>query len=223
MNYFQQFDQILYTFDPNLYDYKAVVDIFSRVDIIPAVFQNSLIYYPYSVKDSDDATIIAFKYYGDSFRHWIVYFANQVIDPYFDMPLKEADLENNIILAYGSLANAQANLYQVLQYVNVTTSFGGTSNTISYVSTLEDNYSYNFSTNQLEPVTLPSINFPVRVQDSTTVNFPNGTVVKTDTVWVAQSAYDYLVAQNESKRQIQLIDKKYASVLETELQSLLSS
>jgi len=223
MYYFQQFDQILYTFDENLYDYKTVVDIFSRVDVIPAVLQNSLIYYPYSVKDSDDATIIAFKYYGDSLRHWIVFFANQVVDPYFDMPLKEADLENNIILAYGSLENAQANLYQVVQYVNVTTTFGGTSNTISYVSSIEDTYSYNFATNALEPITLPSIEFPVINKGSTTVTFPNGTVVTTDTQWVAQSAYDYLVAQNESKRQIQLIDKQYASTLETELTSLLSS
>lgn len=223
MYYFAQFPTTFYTFDPNLYDYKSVIDIFSRVDVIPAVLQNSLVFYPYSVKESDDAQIIATKYYGDPLRHWMVYFANKVIDPYFDMPLKQYDLDNNIVLEYGSLANAQATLYQVLQYMNVTTTFGGTSNTISYVSTLEDSYSYNFSNNSLEPVTLPTIMNPVLDQGTTTVTFADGTVVTTDTVWVAQSAYDYLVSQNEEKRQIQLLDKQYAGVLEQQLTSLLSS
>ena len=222
MYYFQQFPNMLYTFDPDLYDYRTVVDIFARCDLIPSVLQNSLIYYPYSVKDSDDATIIAFKYYGDPLRHWMVFYANEVIDPYFDMPLKENDLENNLILEYGSLANAQATLYQVLQYVNVTTTFAGTSNTISYVSTLEDDYSYNFATGALEPITLPTIGNPIINKGTTTVNFPNGTVVSTNTQWVAQSAYDYYVAQNESKREIQLLDKQYASTMEQQLTTLLS-
>lgn len=223
MEYFQQFPVILYTFDTSLYDYKSVVNIFARVKILDNILQNSLIYYPYSMKDSDKAETISSKYYGDTKRHWIVFFANRVVDPYFDMPLQEHDLEQNIILKYGSLANAQATLYQVQQYVNVTTSFAGTSNTISYVSTLEDAYSYNFVTKQLETIALPTIGSPILDQGTTTVTFPDGTVVTTDTVWVAQSAYDYYISENESKRTIQLLDKQYASTVEQELVSLLSS
>jgi hypothetical protein len=152
----------------------------------------------------------------------MVFYANQIIDPYFDMPLKDNDLNNNICLAYGSLANAQANLYQVIQYVNVTTTFMGTSNTISYSSTLEDSYSYNFATAALEPITLPTIGNPIITQPVQTVIFPNGTTVNTVTTLYAQSAYDYYVAQNESKRQIQLLDKQYASTLEQQLTTLLS-
>ena len=221
MEYFQQFPTILYTFDPNLYDYKSVVNIFARVKILDAVLQNSLVYYQYAVKDSDTTEIIASKYYGDTKRHWMVFFANQVVDPYFDVPLKERDLENNIVLQYGSLANAQITLYRVQQFVNVTTTFAGTSNTISYQSTLEESFSYNFATRQLENITLPSIGSPILDQGTTTVVFPDGTTVKTDTVWVAQSAYDYYVQQNEEKRQVQLIDNQYATSLEQELKSLL--
>jgi Base plate wedge protein 53 len=223
MEYFQQFPTILYTFDPNLFDYRSVVNIFARVKILDAVLQNSLVYYQYAVKDSDTSEIIASKYYGDTKRHWMVMFANQVIDPYFDMPLKENDLENNIILQYGSLAIAQATLFRVQQFVNVTTTFAGTSNTISYQSTLEDSYSYDFTTGQLVSITLPTIVSPILDQGTTLVGFPDGTTVKTDTVWVAQSAYDYYIQQNEEKRQIQLLDNQYATSLEKELQSLLSS
>jgi hypothetical protein len=223
MYYFQQFPITLYTFDPSLYDFKSVVNVFTRVDVISAILQNSLAYYEYNVKDSDTAEIIAFKYYGDPLRSWMIFFANQIIDPYFDMPLKERDLENNLIYTYGSLANAQATLYRVIQYMNVTTTYQGTTNTISYVSTLEDSYTYNFSTNQLEAITLPNIAFPIMDQGSSSVSFPDGTMVTTDTMWVAQSAYDYYIQQNEDKRKIQLLDKQYAGALEQEFAQLMSS
>ena len=223
MEYFQNFPTMLYTFDPNGLDYRTVRNIFTRTDIINSVLQNSLIYYQYNMKDSDTAEIIADKYYGDTKRHWIVMYANQIIDPYFDFPLKWNDLENNIIAAYGSVANAQATLYQVLQYMNVTTTFQGTSNTISYVSTLEEGYSYNFATNQLQVITLPTIQFPIQNKGTNTTTFPDGTVVSTTTTWVAQSAYDYFVQQNEAKRAIQLLDKQYAGTVEQELTNLLSN
>jgi len=222
MEYFQQLPTILYTFDPAGFDYRSVRNIFARVKVLDAVLTNSLVYYQYNMKDSDTAEIIADKYYGDTKRHWMVFFANQVVDPYFDMPLKEYDLEQNIILKYGSLANAQATLDHVEQYVNVTTTFLGVSNTISYVSTLNAPYTYNFTTGQLQGVALPTINTPIIDQGSTTTVLAGGAVVVTHTVWVAVSGYDNAVAENEEKRNIQLLDKQYAGNLEKEFISLLS-
>jgi hypothetical protein len=193
------------------------------VKLINAVLDNSLVYYSYPVKDSDTAPIIAFKYYGDALRHWIVYFANQVTDPYFDMPLNNADLENNLVVKYGSLSNAQATLFEVTQYVNVTTVFQGSSNTISYQSTLQQPYSFNFTTNQLEGVTLPSIEFPVINRGSNTCTLPDGSVVTTTTTWVATNAYDYYIQQNENNRVIKLVDSQYAAPIEQQFQQLLNS
>jgi hypothetical protein len=223
MYYFAQMPQILYTFSEDLFNYQSVVNIFARVKILDSILQNSLVYYEYPVKDSDTAPVIAFKYYGDALRHWIVYFANQVIDPYFDMPLNQNDLENNLIVAYGSLANAQATLYEVTQYVNVTTSFMGSFNTVSYPSTLQQPYTFNFKTSQLEPVTLPTIDHPLLDQGSTTVELPDGSLVTTSTVWVATNAYDYFTNQNETKRTIQLLDSQYAAPVEQQFQSLMNS
>jgi len=223
MYYFKQFPIILYSFDPAKFEYESVVNIFARVNVIPEILTNSLVYYEYQVKDSDTAPIIAFKYYGDALRHWMVYFANQVVDPYFDMPLSEDDLTNQIIYNFGTEANAQATLFNVTQYVNVTTVFQGTSNTISYVSTLQDPYSYNFRTRQLEAITLPTIQNPILQVSNTTVELADGTLVTTTTTLVAQDAYDYMTSANEQLRQIQLIDNQYASTLEQELTQLLSS
>jgi hypothetical protein len=199
-----------------------VRNIFAKVKVLDAVLQNSLVYYQYNMKDSDSPEIVADKYYGDTKRHWMVFFANQIVDPQFDMSLKQHDLEQNIIAKYGSLANAQATLHHVNQYVNVSTSFLGTITNSSYVSTLNAAYTYNFTTNQLQGITLPTIGSPILDQGTTVVTLADGSVVSTDTVWVAVSNYDYEVATNEAKRKIQLLDKKYATNLEKELTKLLS-
>jgi hypothetical protein len=221
MYYFNSFPTILYSFDENLFEYHSVVNIFARVKLLNTVLDNSLVYYSYPVKDSDNAPVIAFKYYGDALRHWIVYFANQVTDPYFDMPLNYTDLENNLTVKYGSIANSQATLFEVTQYVNVTTTFQGTSNTISYQSTLQQPYTFNFTTGQLEEITLPSIEFPVLDQGTSTCTLPDGSVVSTTTTWVATNAYDYYIQQNENKRVIKLIDSQYATPIEQQFQQLL--
>lgn len=220
--YFQNFPNILYTFDPNLLEYSVVKNIFARVKIVDAILQNSLVYYAYNMKESDSAEIISDKYYGTTKRHWIVMFANQVVDPYFHLPLKETDLKNNIISKYGTLSNAQGTLHHVEQHVNVTSSFAGSSNTISYVSRLQDPYTYNFLTNQVQAITLPNVAFPVIDQGTTSVTMPDGTLVSTDTSLVAISNYDYEVSTNEKKRQIQLLDKQYVDLVESQLQTLLS-
>lgn len=49
---------------------------------------------------------IAQKYYGDDTFDWLVYFANDVVDPYYDMPLSEDQLMASIASKYGSLETA---------------------------------------------------------------------------------------------------------------------
>ena len=105
MYFFEQFDNIYYTFDPDLQQFYVLKNIFTRVDILSSVLQNSLVYYEYIWQDGDTLDSVAFKYYGDSLRYWLIIFANTIIDPYFDLPLNQSDFANNIILAYGSVAN----------------------------------------------------------------------------------------------------------------------
>ncbi len=222
MEYFGSFPTILYTFDPNKIEYTTVRNIFSRVKILDDVLQNSLVYYQYSMKDGDNAEIIADKYYGDVKRHWIVFFANKVVDPYFDMPLKQHDLEQNIIANYGSLSNAQAVIHHVEQRTNVTTSLYGTVTNEQYIATVNQPYTYDFSLKQLQALTLPNIANPTIQQSSTSISLADGSVVTTAVLLQAVSNYDYEVSKNESKRQIQLLDKQYASIMEKQLTSLLS-
>lgn len=222
MEFFNQFPNLLYTFDPNQSEFVVLKNIFTRVKVLDAVLQNSLVYYKYSMKDGDTLESIAHKYYGDAKRHWLIIYANSIIDPYFDLPLNQANFDNNIKIKYGSLANAQATLHHINQIETVTSSVNGSSNTQVYISTLTNQpYTYDFLLNKLVPQTLPSIGFPEVIIGSVTLDLPDGTVATTDTKLEAISNYDYELGVNEGKRQIVLIDKKYAAQIENQLQQLL--
>ena len=222
MKYFQQFPSILYSFSESKNQFFTVTNIFARVELLNSIMQNIEVFYQYAVQDGDTPEIVASKYYSDPNRYWMVLFANQMIDPYFDWILNQNDFNNNIVKKYGDIGTAQGTLHHVNQQQIVTTTLNGTSNTLTYISTA-NSYSYNFQTKQLSYQTLPTIGNPIIDLGSTAVGFLDGYIVTTDTSLLAISSYDYEDQQNELKRQITLIDKQYAGQLESELKKLLST
>ena len=219
--YFQQFPNLMYSFDPANMDFYAVKNIFARVNLLDAVLNNSLIYYPYNVQDTDTIEMIAHKYYGDPKRHWMVMFSNKIIDPYFDFPLSQMNLEKNIIEKYGSLVNAQSTRHHVENQIKITNNFHGNVN-VTYANTvLEDPYTYDFNTDSLQLFVPPSLDDGAFFLSNTTIILDDGTIVDTVTIQVPVSQYDYEVNTNESKRQIRLLDKQYVGALESELTSIL--
>ena len=70
----------------------------ARASVIPSVLNNALVYYSYDVQDGDTPEIIAYKYYGDVNRFWIVLYCNQLNDPQWDWPLSSNKFKTNIIL-----------------------------------------------------------------------------------------------------------------------------
>jgi hypothetical protein len=224
MLYFEQFPTLYYTFDPDNQEFYTLTNIFTRVNVLSSVLQNSLVYYKYAMQDGDTIESIAFKYYGDPLRHWMVIFANMAIDPYFDFVLNNDAFSNNIIAAYGSEANAQSQIAVYQQTETVTTVINGVANTKTYSATVTpEPYTYNFATNQLVPRTLPTIDNPVVIVSNNSVITPDGALVTTVTTLTAVTAYDNQVAINEAKREIILIDTAYAPQIEAQFQSLLGS
>jgi hypothetical protein len=221
MQYFESFPTILYSFDPST-GFQLVTNIFARVKFLDKILSNTLVYYPYSVQDGDTAWSIADKYYDDPQRHWIVYFAQQLVDPYFDWPLTQKDLDNNIVARYGSIANAQATLDHIEQQAATTVKLNGVNTTNWSNTTLNSAFTYDFSSRQVQAVTLPSIGTPLIDKGTITYSTPDGSVVTTHTQWVAVDAYTATINNNERKRQIRLIDKSYVKVIEDQLTTLLA-
>lgn len=70
-------------------------DITRRIRVKEFLQQNVSFLDPYRVKDGETPESIAYDFYGDSEKHWIILILNDVIDPFFDW-VKEDD----ILLAY---------------------------------------------------------------------------------------------------------------------------
>ncbi len=103
MGYFNSFPLITY----NLSKYPAqsplsLRNIFFRLKILDTIKKNALIYYPYYVKDNETPEIIAYKYYNDASKHWLVMLANDIVDPQYDWPLDYNSFIRYIASKYGS-------------------------------------------------------------------------------------------------------------------------
>lgn len=101
MSYFNKFPIVSYSGVP-------VVNIMSRVAISPASRNEPKNYIPHRIQDGvSRADLLADAYYEDPYYDWLVFFSNDVIDPYHGVFLEDDDLNAFITKKYGSLTIAR--------------------------------------------------------------------------------------------------------------------
>jgi hypothetical protein len=93
--YFDKFPKIQYADN-------IVVDITKRATILDKVYNNPLAYYPYAISSEERADQLSFRYYEDQYQSWLIYFANKIVDPYYEWYLHEREFNEFIIKKYGS-------------------------------------------------------------------------------------------------------------------------
>jgi len=91
--YFQDFPIITY-------QGRRVRDISRRASFIRAVSNNPYVYYSYTVKDGERAEDIALEYYGSVDYVWLVYMANNIIDPYYEWPMDAQTFNDYLVSKY---------------------------------------------------------------------------------------------------------------------------
>jgi len=89
--YFSKFPTLLYTLDDGK-TYQLTTDIFVRTGFIDSVINNNVFYEEVDVPEGDTPEILADKIYGNSFYHWIILLANNIIDPVLDWPMTQNQL-----------------------------------------------------------------------------------------------------------------------------------
>lgn len=158
--FFDKFPLIAYTVDKKLLnDYDIITNVLFRVGIIRDVMENNVnSYYYYSIKDGDRPEILAEQIYGESQAHWLILYANNIYDPYYDWPMDEKTFEKYIIKKYGSLEWAKTNYHHYEKVVTRENPFAQTTMTTRFevnekiltdgVLTLS-NYSTNFLVNEI--------------------------------------------------------------------------
>lgn len=112
-NFFDKFPLVRYTVDKQLFsEFDTVRNILFRVGIIKGVMeQNVDAYYYYAIRDSDRPETLAERIYGDGEAHWIILYANNIFDPYYDWPMEAKAFEKYIVKKYGSVAWAKTNYH----------------------------------------------------------------------------------------------------------------
>jgi len=198
MKYFQQLPKIIYT-DPN--GIKSVItNLLPRSSVIQSILTDPLLYYTYDVQEGDTPEIVADKYYGDSYRYWLVLYANQMFDPQWSWPLSYAQFD-----AYMNSKYPTTDVY----------------NTVYVYQKIITKYDINSQTTTTDIIVIDESDYNTLIPYSVTVNTITGRVEIQVTKNV-QSIYDYELQVNEKKRNIKIINRIYANQVETEFKTLMA-
>lgn len=93
MKYFENFPMIEY-------EGQMVKDITRRVNFTNEVSLNPLLYLPYTVKEGERPEDVAQFYYGSTDYTWLVYFSNNIQDPYHEWTRSEAEFNDYLVSKY---------------------------------------------------------------------------------------------------------------------------
>ena len=198
MQYFDTLPKIIQT--DNVGVSRIFTNLMARASIIPEVLKNPLVYYSYDIQDGDTPEIVAYKYYGDSYRYWVVLFANELLDPQWSWPMTRTVFDNYIAEKYPS-GNTTTTVHH---YEKTLTQTDNSTNTIT-INTIDINEdTYN------------SI-----VENTETYSIANSTVTVATSKRIV-SVYDYELETNEAKRKINILNAIYVNELETQFKSLMS-
>lgn len=106
-NFFKHYPLIRYG---NTVSSSVAVNIFAKIAFQKKLQQQYEIFHPYTVQEGDRADTIAYLYYGDSGYDWLVYFCNDIVDPYYDWYMDTNSFKRYIESKYGSITNASRNI-----------------------------------------------------------------------------------------------------------------
>jgi hypothetical protein len=208
MLYFNTLPKILTNDNKN----NAIVltNILARAELVQNLMTNPLMFYEYNIQDGDTPDIVASKYYGDSYRYWLVLFSNQILDPQWGWPLSSQQFTLYLNNKYSVAANANTVLAYtsstVYEYRKIITTTDETSLATTSKTYVVDEPTYL--------ATMPS---------TKTATFSNGTTATEVITKEAVNIYDWEVEQNESKRTIKLINAIYAPQFESQFKSLMGT
>ena len=205
MQYFDTLPKIIHTNNNGIS--TIMTNLMARVSILPEVLKNPMVYYKYDVQDGDTPEIVAYKYYDDPYRYWIVLFANKMLDPQWDWPLNSLQFNEYVNDKYG---NTLSNLHHYEKVITKTTRGTDEDQTVTEKFTISGEefvgllYSHPFGIDPVRTFSLPTGVVDITIQPTPITN------------------YEYEMNLNESKRNINILNSKYVDQLENEFQDLMS-
>lgn len=205
-----------FTHIPKLvYNTKLVTDIISRIAVRSELMDKISLFYQYELKDGDTPELIAFKYYKDPEKHWIVLLSNEIIDPFFDWPLTSEQFERYLNLKYKNQGLAIDRTGT--EYAQITP--------FAYKAIITTSDSYTESPHTEEFFIDERAYYDQYTDDNAYIfNYSSMSIQQKDVKYKVDkqiiTIYEKEFQDNEDRRNIRLLKKEYAAQFEEEFKQL---
>lgn len=196
--YFKYVPNIEYDVKPIQYpfsesEFVVAKNFFKRYQVNPDIFNYAVYFNKYSIKDNERPETIANDFYEDPFLDWVIILTNNIINPIFDWPMSEYQLQKQLELNYDDPYGEVA-YYETQEYYN-------SEGTLILEGGLKVDETF--------------YNSPFEYYDAGVVNTTSGSIVsKPVTIYEMESAI------NEEKRQIFILKAEYLQEIITEFKKL---
>lgn len=211
--FFNYFPKTVYTANTKTSGLDTVTNIIARFGFEKKLKENSAAFYKYSVQDSDTPEIIAHKYYDNSERHWIVLMFNDIVDPYYDWPLRYENFINYVSSKY--TANGAANttvqtgLAWAMSVNNVQAYYKIIKRTSADGTVIEEKLEIDANTYANVGAT------------SSSITLQSGNIITQSVSKEKKTYYEYEQEENEAKRDIILLKSEFVSQVEKEFKKII--
>jgi len=191
--YFSLIPDIEYDTKPISYpfsesEYTIAKNFFRRYKIDDDIFGYATFYQKYTIEDGIKIETIADEYYGSPFYDWVLILTNNLINPLFSFPLDNYTLNKSIELRYGTTAHSQIHHYETIETKSGVSVDGLPVLALKGGLIVDENfYNNNFT-----------------YWDGSQNISVNGNIVSKPI-----SIYEHEVAENEKKREIYILRRKY--------------
>jgi hypothetical protein len=189
-----------------------VNNLMARSYMLPSLQKNVMLFYEYDVQETDTPENVAYRYYDDVNRFWLVLFSNNILDPQGEWPLTNNQFISFLDSKYGSAA-ANANS-TVLAYTNSTVHH--------YEEIITTSDSQNLQ-EQTISIVIDEDTYDNTLNETIVRTFPNGVQVTKTVATKAVSIYEYENNLNETKRKIVIMKDEYAPDTEVQLKTLMGT
>ena len=191
--YFRHFPKTFYTSNQDSPGLDSVTNIMARFSIEQSLLENTNIFYPYDVQDTDTPEIIADKIYGSSERHWIVLSFNRIIDPQWDWPLSQDNFIKYVNNKYTANAGVgQTGIQWALDESNIHAYFKTVTRTITAGASNRESRSRSQTIEKLE---VDANTYASIGATTNTYTLKDGNVVTEEVLWHHRQLYHHMIHQ----------------------------
>lgn len=185
-----EYDQKPISFPYSETQYTLVKNFFKRYKLSESSYNFQNFFTEYRLTDEDRIDYLSYKFYGTSEYDWVILISNNILNSYFDLPVREPDLYEAVAIAYEN-SPGDPNVLPA--------------DRIHHYETIETFNSLG------HPILRGGLKVEKSFYDTPFKYFDNGSLktLPGSSVCYAVSNYEYEVKLNDDKRKIYILKPQY--------------